>query len=287
MRTITSSLVTTGFEAGLLTTKVYTFAPTVGPPSISFFNSSTSPERCGFFAGRGGTVLGTSSTGIWADDVMRHIEVDAILHDSAGQCKVYVDGLLAIDVTGADTKNAGTKTVFDRVVWRSGINATHPRMDDAYIITNDGTAPTGRVGPSRIINLLPNGNGNSSTLTGSDGNSTDNYLLVDENPTNTSDYNGHATEGNKDTYTMGDLTSTNFTVFGARTHLYAAKSDAGSKFMRPVVRSGGTDFTGTSRSLSESYTVYSQSWGVDPNTSAQWTATNINAFEVGAEVRNS
>ncbi|MDQ5840619.1 MAG: hypothetical protein M3537_05640, partial [Chloroflexota bacterium] len=216
--------------------------------------------------GGGGTLLGTSSGGLFADGVMHHIEVDAILHDTTGQCKVYVDDVLVIDVTGADTKNGGTEIVFDRVTWKSGANALHPRLDDVYIITADGVAPNTRVGPCRVARGLPTGNGANSGLLGSDGNSTDNYLLADENPPNTSDYLGSATEGLKDSYPMTDLPSTAFQVYGVRGHLYAAKSDAGSKFVRPVIRSGGTDFAGASKALAETYTTYSESWGVDPNT---------------------
>jgi hypothetical protein len=158
--------------------------------------------------------------------------------------------------------------------------------DDIYIsdLTGDNND---FLGPIEVVTLLPNGNGNTSGMTGSDSNSTDNYLLVDENPPDDdTTYVGSATEGTKDTYAFGDLTGTP-TVVGLTTRMTAKKTATGAKFLRPVVRSSSTDYAGTSSGLAETYGSYDVAWDVDPATSSAWAYTAVNSAEFGAEVRDS
>ena len=162
-------------------------------------------------------------------------------------------------------------------------------IDDLVVGDSNGTENTTAVGPVEVTVQLPDGNGNTSGLTGSDGNSTDNHLLVDNNaaaPPATTEYVGSGTEGDKDTYTMGDLSATP-TVVAVAVSLYAAKTDTGTKYMRPVVRSGTTDYVGTSVALGETYALVEEVWDQDPDTSATWLYGGVNSMQVGQEVRDS
>jgi hypothetical protein len=127
-------------------------------------------------------------------------------------------------------------------------------------------------------------------MTGSDADQVDNYLLVDNNaavPPATTEYVEAATEGLKDTYAMDDLAGAN-TVFGVATSVYVSKDASGAKYARPILRSGVTDYVGTSLPLSDgTFSLLEEVYDVDPDTSAQWTYTGVNAVEVGQEVRDS
>jgi hypothetical protein len=129
-------------------------------------------------------------------------------------------------------------------------------------------------------------------MTGSDADKTDNYLLVNESTADSANYVGSALQGDLDTYTMGDLGSTNYDIVGVQTTVWAAASDVGSKYIRPIVRTGTTggaqsDNAGTSVVLTTAYNAYDEAWGINPATSTSWTEGEITAMEVGQEARDS
>lgn len=75
-------------------------------------------------------------------------------------------------------------------------------VDDLAINDSSGSFQTGYPGEGEVIVLRPNGNGDNSDWGGSDGNSTDNYLLIDEVPPDTADYVEDNTSGQIDDYNL-------------------------------------------------------------------------------------
>jgi hypothetical protein len=252
---------------------------------VTFTVNPTSLQVTAYRGTSAGTVLGTSAAALPFDVTGYHYwEFKAVLGDgAAGSVEVRLNNNVVLTVSGVDTKNAGAAAVFDAVRLNMPDNngATSCGFDDMYITTG----ATGYLGDIKIYPLRPTGNGNSSQLTGSDGNSTDNYLLVDELSPSATDYNGHATVANKDTYVLTDLASTSVTVHGTRTSAYAAKSDAGAKSGRIVTRTNSTDYGGTDAALSTSYLSFDEFRVTNPNSGVAWTGSDINALEVGWEVR--
>jgi endo-beta-N-acetylglucosaminidase D len=90
-------------------------------------------------AARAANGLQTSATGRITTGTWQYIEVQVKLHDSAGQAIVRVGGAEVINFTG-DTKNGGTKSVFDTVrlpVANTTSSIVH-LFDDLYITTGAG-----------------------------------------------------------------------------------------------------------------------------------------------------
>jgi hypothetical protein len=235
------------------------------------------------------TSLGTTGPGLsFASSAWYYFEAKVLLSDTVGTIEVRQDGVTVLSLTGLDTKNAGTAAVLDSVGWNTPTNgnAYSNYFDDLYITSGS----TGFLGDIKIEGLRPAGNGNSSQLTGSDGNSTDNYLLVDEGVQSATDYVGHATAGNKDTYALGTLGASAATIYGIKVAPTAAKSDAGAKSGRIVTRIGGADYTGADLTLptSPTYTTFVEYQLLNPNagTPVEWTLTDIGNLEVGWEVRD-
>lgn len=112
-------------------------------------------------------------------------------------------------------------------------------VDDCAINDTTGSFQTGYPGSGKVIVLRPNGNGDNSAWTGSDGNSTDNYLLVDETPPDSTDYVESNTSGQIDDYdfaaTPAEL-GTNDTINVVHVGVYAAVSDATSSDPDIVLR---------------------------------------------------
>lgn len=231
--------------------------------------------------GTSGTVLATSSNFMPYD--WTYIEASVTISDTVGEVHVRINGANTdfVSYTG-DTKNAGTATTIDRIAIATQINGN--QISDVYILDDTGAANNAFLGDVGVKAMVPNGNGNSSQLVGSDGNSTDNYLLVDDTPFSSADYAGSATTGQKDTYTMSNLPAAATNVYGVQLAGNMVKSDAGVGNARLLLRSGGTDYSGNTEALSTSNATYIKLYEQDPATSAAWTVSNANSAEAGMEV---
>lgn len=231
---------------------------------------------------RNTTVLGSSAAGVVTASGYCFLELKALINDTTGTYEVRVNGANVLSGTGADTRNAATGIVSSVAILfaRSG-----QVFDDLYIADGTGSANNDFLGDVRIDAYLPNANGNSSQLAGSDGNSVDNYLLVDENPPNDdTDYVQSATAAQKDTYGFPNMSHTPASIYGVQVNMSAKKDDAGARSICSVTRSGGSDTDGTTLALSTSYLFYMQVIETDPNTAAAWTQSGWNAAEFGVKV---
>lgn len=231
-----------------------------------------------------GTVLGTTASVLTAN-AWHFIEAKATLSDSVGAVTVRVDGVAVLTLTNVDTKNAGTNTTFDSVSisFAATANSQH---DDVYIMDTTGSAPYNDfLGDCKIETLVPTGNGASSQLVGSDGNSTDNYALVDEIPASISDYVQSATVGNKDTYQFQDLATASGTVLAVQVNAAATKSDVGAASFELVIRSsGGTETIIAPQGLTASLAWISSGPVLLDPSGAVWTIANVNGAQFGVRV---
>jgi len=157
---------------------------------------------------------------IWAGTGTAHyIELQVILHDTAGAFTLWVDGNVKLAETNIDTKNGGTKTVFDQVEFAydpGGVDTVRGYVGDVYITNGAGAAPyNGNLGDIVVDTLFPNGNGNYSDFLGSDADKVDNYLLVDENPHDgDTTYVESGTDTDRDSYGFDDLFYANGVIRG-------------------------------------------------------------------------
>lgn len=234
-------------------------------------------------ATRNGTALATSTNAISAGTTY-YLETKLLVNNATGTFEVRVNGSSTnwIAITGQDTQNTANATA-NTVMLSGVISATD--MDDLYICDGAGSANNDFLGDVRVDCYMPSGNGNSSQLTGSDGNSTDNYLLVDEASQNgDTDYVQSSTVSQKDTYAYTDMSHTPTSIFGLQINMVAKKDDSGNRSICSVTRSGGSDTDGTTQALGTTYSDYRQISETDPNTAAAWTRTNLNSAEFGVKV---
>lgn len=234
----------------------------------------------------GGTLLATGTQPIFTDQ-WNYVEVSATISDTIGEVHVRLNGKATDEVSyTGDTKNAGTATTIDRVHLYTGTGAVNDTsFSDLYILDDTGAAPNNDfLGDVVVRTLGPSGNGTYSQLMGSDANQIDNYLLVDEHPYSNTDYVGSAVVGEKDTYAMADLPGGVSTVYGVQVNGKMAKSDASLASARYLLRSGGTDYPGTTRALTTTFTGYYELHATDPATGVAWTPAGVNGIESGMEV---
>lgn len=231
-----------------------------------------------------GAILADSPVGVFPVNEWHFVEVRYVVSDTVGVCQVWVDGVLVIDETGIDTKNGGTADSIDLVRFGRTIN-NNSDVGDIYIA--DQSTP---LGPCRPIWLPVTSDGTHTDFVPL--NAGAHYVEVDEaTPDGDTTYNAGATEGDIDTYGLTDLPTPGagnaWQVHAIQTVTYARKSDAGAKSMRPVLRTGGADFSGSTVALAETYDTYTEVFETNPDTAAAWNETEIDALEAGVEVRDS
>lgn len=272
MRASANAINTIFYSDSLATTHVTVQITTNG--EIKVFRGTT-----------GGTQLGsTTSVGTVPAGSFCYIEVKVTLHDSTGVVTVRVNGAQVFTITGADTKNGGTKTVLDG--FGLGGSAGNNFFDDLVVMNGAGSTNNDFIGDVKIETRMPSGAGNTTQLTPSS--AVANWTTVDETPANTTDYNGSATNDQYDTYAMQDLATAAGVVFAVVAYAYAAKSDAGAKGGAIVIRSGGTDYEKTDNALGTGFAYLPpEIMETDPATSAAWTIAGVNAMEPGFKVKAS
>lgn len=241
-----------------------------------------------------GTLLGESTSTV-THNTWYTVEVKATLSDTVGAVEVRVEGSTWVNVTGADTKNAGTATTFSDIgigaffnyavaASLTGVWAHLTIMDTA-----DGTAASPAQveafndfpGTLRMQVIRPGGAGSSTQLTPT-GSST-NYENVDDVPPVTTTWNSSGTSGHRDTYAMSNLSGT-VDVLAVQPVMLAIRDNSGAVSMKQAIKSGATVAYGSNRTLLTTLSGFSDIWHKNPDTSAQWSQSEVDALEVGAEV---
>lgn len=230
----------------------------------------------------GNTLISTSAANVF-DANWHYFEFMTTIADTGGRAVVKVDGATIFDYTG-DTRNGGTSTNIDAICIAGGGNNGSGSLfnwfDDLYICDALGTANNTFLGDVRVQSLVPTGAGTTTQLTPSTG---ANWAAVDELPYSATDYVTGLAVGNKDTYATLDIAA-GYAVKGVQLCAIAKKTDAGTRSLKTVARSAGTDYSGGSTTLSTADTVAIRLLENDPATAAAWTTAGINAMEIGVEV---
>lgn len=244
----------------------------------------------GLYIVKGGTLLALSAPSIIVLNTWYHVEMKAVVDDASGSVTVKVNGVTVLTFSG-DTRNGETDALVYSVNFTSdnGAGDRQISIDDIFILNGAGSINNDMIGDCSVVTLYPSGNGNYSQWVGSDGNSTDNYLLVDEaGVPNTSDYVESGTATEKDSYVFTDLPGTVVSVKGVAVRAYASKSDVGAQLMRNFVRIGGTDYPSAvdkGPSVTPTYLGFSDIFDQSPATATDWTPAEVNGAEFGVEVR--
>lgn len=229
-----------------------------------------------------GTLLG-SGTKVLLGNVWYYLELRVVFNDTTGIVQLKIDNGLEIDLSGQDTNNAGGNAA-NTLLLAGPVGGF--QYDDLYLCDGTGPAPYNTfLGDCRVETLLPNGNGNSSQLAGSDGNSVDNYLLVDEaDPNDDTDYVESSTVGQKDTYAYSDLAVTSGTVYAVQIAPWAKKTNAGFRSIKTIGRLSGTEEDSAEILLPSSYSYPAFDIRTTKPGGGAWTIADVNNAEFGVKV---
>lgn len=226
---------------------------------------------------RNTTELARSATGVVVTGVSAHWEFKVTIADAGGVAEVLKNGVSVVSFSG-DTRNAGNASV-NKIQWNGWSANVNTDISDLYY------GATGAYwGDGTVAYLAPNGNGNSSQWVGSDGNSTDNYLLVDETPYNDdTDYVTSGTPGDKDTYAFGNLAVSSGTVQTVQLSARFRKDDAGARSIVTVARLSATETDSAVVTAGSTYGYATDSRTTKPG-GGSWSITDVNNAEFGVKV---
>lgn len=234
---------------------------------------------------RNGTTLATGTTSLNVA-TWYWIEFQVTVDNTVGAYEVRINGSTELSATNVDTQSTANANINGFALGQTlGAQGSFLSWDDLYLLDSSGGAPTDDfLGDVRVETLLPSGNGNSSQWVGQDADSTDNYLNVDEQSTDSdTTYNESATVGNKDTYAYTDLDSTTGTVYGVAPVPYFRKTNAGSKTLVSVARLSGTEVDSASKLVLDTY-AYNQDIRETKPGGGAWTISDVNSAEFGIKV---
>ena len=209
------------------------------------------------------------------------LEAHIKIHDTTGIVEVRYDGQNDVSFSG-DTK-PGADTAIDLINWTP---TNYIYYDDLAINDTVGAVDNSWCGDGHIIALAPNANGDLSQLDGSDGNKTDNYLLVDEKPSNSdTDYVEGSVAGNTDLYNFESAGVTG-TILHVWAEARAKDTVAASGTLILDIKTGGVEYNSPNLIL---LTTYGQMLGplynYNPGTSGTtWTDSDLTAIQAGPKV---
>ena len=233
---------------------------------------------------RGTTVLQRSTKTIRVD-CWQYIEFKWSISNSiaADSCILKINGVEYINLTaGTDTQNA-TAIDMGYIEINGFVNYTY--FTDIYVCDLNGSINNDFLGSISIEALAPNGNGNTNDFVGSDSNSTDNYLHVDEAVVDEdTSYVESKTVGDIDLYTYGNLSGTPVSIVGLVVRPIAKKILGGNRIGEIITRINGTNYSGDMIYSGIEYKTAASIWELNPDDAAAWEAADINGAEFGIEV---
>lgn len=226
------------------------------------------------------TELGSTSPGLFTSDNWYYIEVENVISDTVGRVTVYVNGVSVLNLTNQDTKTSTAATV-DNIIIQGGtgynIIGGNYRYDDFYLI-DTGT----KLGESRVETLYPNADTATTDWTPLSG--TDNYAMVDEAQCDGDVSYVYASAAATDNYDFANLSDNPASVRAVQAVMFAKKTDTATRNIYLQTVSGATTSDGSAQLLLSEYTRFNRIMETDPNTSAAWTYTNVNAVKGGPKI---
>lgn len=179
-------------------------------------------------------------------------------------------------------------------LYRAGVQVlqhTYATADSCLKMVVQGSGPVAHVYtaneyiPEAFVEVLqPNGNGALSEFVGSDGNSTDNYLLIDEATPSATDYVGTGATGKTDLYTLTDTSAGVSQVFAVKPHIYAMNSDVGTAPDLNILQreAGGTTRTTATDPISTATMAYTpQPVDNTKPSGGAWTKAVVDGLQIG------
>lgn len=202
---------------------------------------------------------------------------------SGGVMRLWIDGVItAINVTAGNT-SGGTFTAVTTLQFLGNGNSVSMTIDDIVIWDETGTDfVSTHLDEHRIQTALPT---SDSSVQFTPDTGANNYSRIDDSAYHDTDttYVQSTTIGHKDLYGVAALPSVPTSVLAVAINTRAEKTDVGTTVMKNHVKSGATDTSGASQTLTNGYKQYTDHYGKNPTTVAAWSTSEVANMLIGFE----
>lgn len=264
--------------------------PNTGNPPKAKINISY------FDSGASSTIMAETGEVISADGVRSTIDLRIVPDATNGVVQVWIDGTLVIDFSGATTSNEGTSHPFNFQHLRFSCvdNPSAYGLSSFFseiIVANEDTQSW------RLAQVIPIGSGANSDWTGDFGDvdeigrTTVSFTTDDTNGEGVDvDFITSSTQGDAQTFEFSDV-HTSFSTLEVKAVVqnFRARSASTNAQLTPLIRIGGTDYTGSAFSnLSSSFGVpRSTIWALNPDSVAKWVLDDVASAEFGVSLEGT
>lgn len=218
-------------------------------------------------------------------DTWHYIEVkwNCVNSIGANTCQVRVDGETIMNVPeGTDCQGSAVSGAVNCYLQSPTM---YGYFDNVYICDLTGPQNNDFLGPIVIETLYPDSSGTTNDFIGSDADSVDNHLLVDDaQPDDDSTYTESSTVTDVDLYGFDALAGSPDTIIGVSVDCYCRMDDAGPKSGKIITHVNGSTYEGGTFSLTTGFLYETELWGLNPDDSAAWEVADIAGAEFGVKV---
>lgn len=243
------------------------------------------------YSTQAGSVLDSAVNATFAGGSWVHIGLDVKIDNPNGWIYLYVNGTEVLNYDGDTTGGGFGITDIDGVLF-GGVQSTgnnwnqYLYFDDIYVDDTSGESSANVVPRYQFMLAAPDGEGPFSEWYGNDGDVIDNYLLIDDVPSDggaTNVYITTAFPGNRETVTLADVDTTGFDIVAVYPHAIVKRGiDAADLEMKLYVRDDASGDFGSSLNMPVG-TAYQLAFDERLVTLAAgaWTQTDVNNLIVG------
>lgn len=226
------------------------------------------------------TSVGAATAGFTTTDQWYHCGLTVFANGSTGWASFYLDGVQQLTGTSLNTSTAISAVYCGGSTLNGWANYAY--FDDMYVdsaSSEDDAAPQLK----RFLWGIANGNGTTSEWVGSDGNSTDNYQLVDDAPPDgDTTYVYTQTTAKTDLYAMGNVTVPTGYSLVAAIPVVMAKRAGSTEQVQLLAYDGANTTTGTAQDPAASYAPVWERMTTQPD-GTDWNETDFNAMQFGVK----
>lgn len=229
----------------------------------------------GFYAGGFRGAYWPSPDGFW-----QYWEVEVLLHQTAGEIKVWVDGNLVSEATGVKTMENAVSV--DHVQLIHDVGDMYWYADDLYVLDDTGTEHTSRLGDVHVVTLDPTSAGTHSDGAGSDGDSIDNHLLIDDGFTVDEADHVKLQVNDRESFGVADLGAGEVPV-AVQVVSHVTGGNGIDTTVDGFIRLGGVDYDAADPQVVLNLTPKQRRWiwQLDPSTAAAWLEDAADGIEGG------
>lgn len=211
-----------------------------------------------------------------------HYGMDVYIHSSNGWVNFYIDGILAMSYSG----NTGSANINKLTFGGTATHGQYQYIDDLYVDDTTGEGSPAVIPLLRFYPLTLDGNGNYAQWDGSDGNSTDNYQLLDEIPPSDSDYVETNVADEYDSYTLTSITlEAGQTINAVVPQVFATRAGSTEQIALGT-RLSSTDSIGSDQTPETSTKLYQERQTTKPG-GGDWGESDVNSAELVIKSRGT